>query len=208
MSDILNLVAASDDTSIQSLVWMAEGADLVLPPVPERYLLGLAEVEPMTCFTTDPALVPSLGFYDLENQLSEGRWPKTGMALRYQIAGRWAYWQYLLVGRVHLIQVNLRLPVDIETGKADVADASIANLALTDYFQNEITLARYLSEGERGPEELARLVIYENRDGGKPKETHFTWSADRGLTLASGDAPVFTSAQPASNDGEGMIIYA
>lgn len=208
MSDILDKITKSEDSPLQSLVWMAEDSNVALPPIPEQYLERLIEVVPVTCFATDETLVQSLGRGALGDQLAANQWPKTGMALRLVALGRSVYWQYLLVGRVHLIQVNLRFPLNLEMDDAASVMATEANMRLNRFLSNESTLVRYLSEGPRGQEELGHLTIFENLAGGKPMETHYTWNEERGLLETENAEPIFISKAIIAKSGDEVVFYA
>lgn len=193
MNDLLAEIAEMPDSVLQSIVWMAEDAGMELPSLPEVFVTRLEEIQPGKCFATDKALVDYLGHTDLEQALLAGIWPVGGLAFRLSASGRWLYWRYLLVGRVNLIQINLRMLLTSEDGIGVAVPASSANLLLSRYLQNEITLSRYLAEGQTDPNEVAQIIRFENIDAGNPREVHQTWSANGGLSAPRHRSEVFNN---------------
>lgn len=206
MTDLLEELAADDESALQSIVWMAEETGLILPPLPESYLERLQEVASGSCFATDPGLVACLGRSGLERELAAGRWPETGLAFRLVPSGRWLMWHYLLVGRKHLIQVNLRVLLMEEDRTHMLAPVSNANVALQAYLSDEIVLSRYLATGITAPEEVCQIVRLENAGGGRPQESHVGWSAGGGLGTERDQSVIFTDRKTTELPAQDMLI--
>lgn len=208
MTDLLARLAADDESVLQSIVWMAEDTGLILPPLPESYLDRMIEIAPGSCFGTDPRLVACLGRSGLDKELAAGRWPETGIAFRLVPSGRWLHWQYLLVGRKHLIQVNLSVLLMEENRTHMSAPVSKANVELQTYLSDEIVLSRYLATGITAPDEVRQIVRLENSGGGRPQETHVGWSAGAGLGNEREQSMIFTErAATELPTQDVMIIY-
>lgn len=161
----------------------------------------------MSCFATDRDLVPLLSGSDLGNALEERKWPKTGMALRLFVHGRWIYWQYLLVGRVNLIQVNLRVLLTDDASAHRLSLVSSANSYLQRHLQDEVVIARYLADGPRAPNEIAHVIRYDNDGGALPVETHYTFSDEAGLSAGRAEKSVFGTSAVRKTSEEELIIY-
>lgn len=204
MNPTLAEIAAAEDGPIHSLVWMAQDANIDLPPIPADYLGKLREVAPLCCYATSETLVPLTNRNALGEALTRGHWPMTGMALRLVPKGRWLYWQYLLVGRVNLLQVNLRFLMTDDLGPGRLALVSAANKHIESYLQNEIVLARYMADGPRAPEETAHIVICENETAPRFAETHYTWSEARGLSKGRSETQIFSTA--ASSEAQEEVL--
>ncbi len=206
MTSILTDIAQGPDSPIHSLVWLAKDANINLPPIPAEYLEKLREVSPLCCYATDESLVPLTNRAALSDALVAGNWPKTGMALRLVPKGRSLYWQYILVGRVNILQVNLRFLLTDDLGPGRLALVSTANDHIQNYLQDEIVLARYLADGPRTPEETAHIILCENETAPRLTETHYTWSEARGLSQGRSDNQIFGAAD-ARRKPEELIIY-
>lgn len=195
---------AETETALQSLFWQAEANGLVLPTIPELYLDRLSAISHGECISTDPDIVPCLGVSGLLTALDEGRWPKVGMAMRLTAAGRFAHWQCLLVGRLHLVQIDLRLPNS--GAEAPFALASVANALLSRHLSDEKVLSRYLNDSPTSPSERAFVVLFGNAQG-VAQETHVTWSLESGLGDLRAATDVFPLTHvPAAQPLEEVIL--
>ncbi len=206
MDEILKTLAEGTDGPLHSLVWMAQDNHMHLPPIPGAYLERLQEVSMMSCFATNRDLVPLLNSSDLGLALDERKWPNTGMALRLFVHGRWIYWQYLLVGRVNLVQVNLRVLLTDDTSVHRLSLVSSANAYLQRHLQDEVVIARYLADGTREPSEIAHIVRYDNNGGALPMETHYTFSDEAGLSAGRVEKSVFGTLTVRKTSQEEMIF--
>lgn len=205
MDSVLSKIAEAPDGPIHSLVWMAKDANIDLPPIPTQYIETLREVVPLCCYATDERLVQLTNQQVLSDYLVSGQWPVTGMALRLVPKGRWLYWQYILVGRVNLIQVNLRFLLTDDLDSTRLALVSIANNRLQSFLDNEIVLGRYLAEGPRDRDETAHIILCTNETASRFTETHYTWSETKGLSRGRSDAQVLATSQTASSEKEMLL---
>ena len=202
MNEMLREIAEGTEGPIHSLAWMAQEANLLLPPIPAIYLNRLREFTHWSAFATDETLLRLTGPNSLIDDLDQGKWPVTGMALRLAPVGRWLYWEYILVGRIHLLQVNIRVLMTDVDARFRLASASTANAFLQSHLAAESTLARYLDDGERRPDETAHVVMYGNAAGGPPVETHARWTESSGLSGFRQEAAIFTRNPPDLTSGE------
>lgn len=205
MNDTLRAIAEGPEGPIHSLAWMAQEANLLLPPIPTIYLNRLREFSHWSAFATDESLLGLTGPITLTDELDQGKWPVTGMALRLAPVGRWLYWEYILVGRVHLLQVNIRVLMTDADARFRLASASTANAFLQSHLAAESTLARYLDDGERRPDETAHVIFYGNTAGGPPIETHARWTEHSGLSDLRQEPAIFTRNPPHVTSGEVIL---
>lgn len=206
MNDALSEIANGPDGPLHSLVWMAQDANISLPPIPQKYIDRLREVSPMCCFATDDSLVAVTNRAVLSDMLTSGKWPTTGMALRLVPKGRWLYWQYILVGRANLLLVNLRFELAEDLGPGKLALVSEANECLETYLQDEIVLARYLADWHRDADEAAHIVVCENETAPRMAETHYTWTETGGLSKGRSEQQIFGAAKPRTETSEEMLL--
>ncbi len=210
MNDKLNTLLADDASTLQSIYWMAAEAKVQLPPIPELYLDRFIELGSGTCFTTEMDLIDCLGTSALEARLKSGSWPVTGMAFQLVENGRWTYWNYILAGRAHLIQVNLSAPLSTRTDVNPLGPISKANRQLDSFLSDEIVLSRYLATGPLTSGEVTRVIRLRNTAGSFPTERHFLWTEDGGLRPQPSPTPIFTEDQPqaaAEKADETYIVF-
>lgn len=207
MNRHITQIIDDEDSVLHSIYWMAEEAGMTLPPIPVPYLDRFIEFSEGSCFSTDESLVSSLGQSNLDRALASGRWPVTGMAFKLVPVGRWLHWQFLLVGRVHLIEMNLMVGLQTDDKVLRLGPISTANDQLERYLADEVALSRYLGAGQIEPGEIARIVRLENISG-LPTESHVTWTPNEGLGAPRKEAVIFTYGGASSlSDHQAMIIY-